>query len=86
MKLLKFHATWCQPCKQMSRTLGEMTIPFPVVEIDIDDNTDAAIEYGIRSVPTMILMDDDNNIITKIVGQRSKAALEEIFQTHTKRQ
>lgn len=80
MKLLKFQASWCTPCKQLSATLNEIDIPFPVVEIDIDDNLDAAIEHGIRSVPTLILMDDDNNIIKKLVGIRTKSQLEELFQ------
>ena len=82
MKLLKFQATWCTPCKQLSATLSEMTVPIPVVEIDIDDNLDAAIEHGVRSVLTMILMDEDNNILTKVVGPRTKSQLEELFQTY----
>lgn len=83
MKLLKFHATWCQPCKQVSSTLKEMNIPFPIVDIDIDDNIDTTLEYGIRSVPSMLLVDDNNNILLRVVGYRSKAQLEELFQAHT---
>ncbi len=82
MKLLKFHAAWCQPCKQLSTVLGQIRLPFPVVDIDIDDNMDAAIEFGIKSVPSMILLDENDNIIQKITGIRSKLQLEELFQPY----
>ena len=40
MKLLKFHATWCQPCKMLSRVIEDAgdKITMPMEEIDIDQN------------------------------------------------
>lgn len=80
MKILKFYADWCQPCKILSTTLKGMDVPFPIVEIDIDDNVDASIEYGIRSVPTMLFVDDDNNILGRYTGSRTKTELEKLFE------
>lgn len=80
MKILKFYADWCQPCKNLSTTLKGMDVPFPIVEIDIDDNVDASIEYGIRSVPTMLFVDDNNNILGRYTGLRTKVELQEMFE------
>jgi thioredoxin 1 len=75
MKMLKFSASWCQPCKQLTETLKGMELPFPVSEIDVDQNRDAAIEYGIRGVPTLILLDEDNNQLKRLSGAMTKQQL-----------
>ena len=69
MKVLKFYAEWCGPCKAMSKTLethykGDV----PVEDIDIDKETELAVKYGIRSVPTCILVDENNAEIKRKVG------------------
>lgn len=77
MKLLKFSASWCQPCKQLTETLKGMELPFPVSEIDVDENRDAAIEYGIRGVPTLILLDENDNQVQRLSGAMTKQQLTE---------
>jgi thioredoxin-related protein len=56
-----------------------MDIPYPIEVIDIDSNRDAAMEYGIRGVPHMILLDENNNVVTRIGGAVSKKQIEEAF-------
>lgn len=75
MKLLKFEASWCAPCKSLSKTMETILFPYPVEVIDIDQNSDAAMEYGIRSVPHLILLDENNNIIKRVGGNVSKETL-----------
>lgn len=57
--LVDFYATWCGPCKMMSPLLEEVATELgestKIIKVDIEKNKDAAIQYGIRSVPTLIL-------------------------------
>ena len=59
MKILKFAAEWCGPCKMLSKTL-EGYDAVPIEEIDIDQKREVAEKYGIRGVPTLILLDDND--------------------------
>lgn len=67
MKLLKFTASWCPSCKQLSKVLEDFN-DVPVEEVDVEDRFELADKYGIRSLPTMILLDKDNNEIRRFVG------------------
>ncbi len=79
MRVLKFEASWCNPCKVLTKTLSEMQINIPIERIDIEDNSNAAMEYGIRSVPTMILLDENNNVVRKVMGAQKKEAIQEFL-------
>lgn len=82
MKLLKFEASWCEPCKSLSKTMETIQFPYPVEVIDVDQNGAAAIEYGIRGVPHLILLDENNNIIKRVGGNVSKQILiEQLVET-----
>lgn len=79
MRLLKFEAPWCTKCQQMTQTMDTMDVPFHVEHIDVDVNRAISIEYGIRGIPHMILLDDHDNIIKRISGVLTKQQLEEEF-------
>lgn len=79
MKLLKFEADWCTKCKQVDKVLEGMNLPFPVERIDADKDTATLIEYGVRGIPHMILLDENNNIVKRIGGVLTKPQLEEAF-------
>lgn len=65
-KLLKFSATWCGPCKSLSNNLKNVDLgDVKLVEIDIEEEEAIAIRYGIRGVPTLVLIDGDNEVKRK---------------------
>jgi thioredoxin 1 len=77
-KILRFTASWCQPCKALSIQLEESNFGLPIEVIDIDVHSELAIEYGIRSVPTLIMM-DENIEMKRIIGMKTKKQLTEWF-------
>ena len=79
MKVIKFSASWCGPCKMLARNLEDITTNIPIENVDIDENQDAAMEYGVRGVPTMIMLDENNNEIKRMVGMQSLKVLEDWF-------
>ncbi len=59
MKVLRFTASWCQPCKMLEKTLEDVETQIPIEVIDIDENQGLAMDYGIRGVPTLVMLDGD---------------------------
>ena len=81
MKLLKFYATWCEPCKGLSQVINgaKDKITVPIEEVNIEENMDLAMKYGIRSVPTLILVDEDGAVVKKNVGVLNESQLLEFL-------
>lgn len=80
MKLIKVGASWCAPCRQMDIELENFDM-CPIIKYDADDDDDETLNfietYKIKSVPTMFLMDDNNNILKSWIGTTSKSNIEE---------
>ena len=75
-RVFRFTASWCQPCKMLARTLEDIKTDIPIEVFDIDERTDLAMEYGIRGVPTLVMM-DGNTEVKRLVGMNSQSKLEE---------
>ena len=69
-KVIRFTATWCGPCKALKTVLDQVETDVPIEVIDIDEQPDLATEFGIRSVPTLVMMED--NVATKrLIGLKT---------------
>jgi thioredoxin 1 len=76
--LKDFHADWCGPCKTQDPILEEIAEDYPDVEfekIDVDEKQDIANEYQVRSLPTVIVENDDG-IVERFVGVTQRDDIE----------
>lgn len=83
-KLLKFEANWCAPCRFMSPVVksvleGYENIELVVVDIDNEQGQEEARKFNVRNIPTLILLDDENNIINTLVGTASESQVKEFL-------
>ena len=82
-KLLDFYANWCGPCKMMSPIIEELKEDraLEIQKIDIDINEELVREFGIMSVPTIILL-KDNREVDRHSGFISKHDLQNWIKKH----
>ena len=80
----KFEAEWCGMCKALEPTLMSVVKDFPSIDlkhIDCDENPDGLVElFGIKSLPTLIAVDDKSHEIGRINGLVPKDKLITWFQ------
>jgi len=74
--LVDFWAEWCMPCKMLAPTIDELAAEYAgqvkVGKMDTDNARDTAMQFGITSIPTVILF-KDGEMIKKFVGLQQKA-------------
>lgn len=80
--LVDFFATWCGPCKMLAPTLdavaAEVAGRAKVYKVDVDQSPDVAAQYGVMSVPTLILF-KGGQPVKQTVGAQPKPALLAMF-------
>jgi thioredoxin 1 len=78
--LLDFWAEWCMPCKMLAPVIDEIADEFAgkikVGKLDTDNAREAALEFGISAIPTLILF-NKGEIVNRFVGLQQKADLVE---------
>ena len=68
--LVDFYADWCGPCKMLSPILEEIN-DIDILKVNVDNYPDIAKDYGVMSIPTLIIFDNGNEI-NKIIGLHEK--------------
>ena len=60
--LVDFYANWCGPCKMITPELERVESAVKVVKVDVDQFENLAKEYGVMSIPTLILFDNGKEV------------------------
>lgn len=71
MKYLYFFGTWCGPCKQLSPIMNQVSQEVPVDKIDVDSQSDMALKYNVRNIPTVVLVNGETEV-KRFVGVQPK--------------
>ena len=79
--LLDFWATWCGPCQMIAPVLEEIAAEnerVTVAKINVDEEMELAMQFGITSIPTLVVM-DKGQAVAKMIGFRPKADIEKLL-------
>lgn len=77
LAVLDFWAAWCGPCMMLKPVFEELSQEMPQVKfckLDVDEERELAMQYGIESIPTLLFF-KDGRVIHKLVGLRGKDEL-----------
>ena len=77
--LVDFYADWCGPCKMLSPIMEEIAKEYKVYKVNVDESSDLAQEYGIMSIPCIIVFQNGKDI-NRSIGLKSKSEIEEMVK------
>ncbi len=84
--LIDFWATWCGPCRMQAPILDQLSEEydedeFRIVKMDVDENPETPQQFGIMSIPTLLLK-KDGQVVEKAVGVHSKEQLRQMIDQY----
>ena len=82
MKYLYFSAPWCGPCKQLAPKMEIVAETVSVEKILVDEDAETTQKFGVRNIPTVVLIDENQNEIERFVGVNSVEFYLEKFNEH----
>lgn len=76
--LVDFYADWCGPCRAIAPIVEEIAAELngklKVVKLDVDQNQETAMQYGVQSIPTLLVFKDGQEV-ERLIGYMSKSKL-----------
>ncbi|MBI5022325.1 MAG: thioredoxin [Ignavibacteriales bacterium] len=83
--LVDFWAVWCGPCKMIAPHIDELAKTYDgrlkVTKLDVDSNPKTAMQFGIRSIPTLLVF-KGGQVAEQIIGAVSKSQLVQKVESH----
>lgn len=72
--ILDFYADWCGPCKTQDPILEQVEeeADVTVEKVNVDNDQETANQYQVRSLPTVVVLDEDEEIVDRFVGVTQK--------------
>jgi len=77
-KILYFSAAWCGPCKMLGPIMESLSGQINYEKIDVDNNQDLSIQYGVRNIPTLILV-ENGEAVGRLTGLQQKDQIIEFY-------
>ena len=85
--LVDFWAEWCGPCRMLAPTIDKLAQKygdnFSFAKVNVDEVPELANRYGIRSIPTLLLL-RAGNVVERLIGVRSYEELASVLDRHVK--
>lgn len=78
-KILYFSSTWCQPCKMLGPIMESVSDQVNYQKIDVDNNQELSIKYGVRNIPTLVLVDGNGNELNRSTGVLQKQQIIDFY-------
>ena len=83
--VIDFWAEWCGPCRMIAPIIEELSSEYDgkalIGKVNVDDNPEVAMKYGIRSIPTILIL-KDGEVVEQHVGTTSKKQLADKIESH----
>lgn len=83
--LVDFWAVWCGPCKMLTPTIDQLSSEFEgkvkIGKVNVDENQQLAAQYGIMSIPTIIIF-KDGKVVEQFIGVQPKNVYADALNKH----
>ena len=74
---LYFSAPWCEPCRMLGPIMERVNNTIPVQKVNVDENSELAMEYNVRNVPTVVLLENGQEV-KRLIGMNPEARYLEV--------